>query len=365
MKRFKKLAILSKLYFIVFTAFFASTNTIAQTTDVLTGVKVFELELDGNDLYFRNEFNSLSKIDLTETTPTITEVVNGLNNTYGIVYTNNTIYISESIDSTISKIDLTTPTPTVTELVSGLDYALDLAIQDNYLYFTHYNNGNGKISKINITETSPTVTDVLSGLDSPYQIQIKDNDLYFIHNNVSGTNTLSKIDLTETTPTITDILTGGFFLGSLLDGNDMYISNYDIGANSKITKIDITETSPTPEDIVTGLYDPWGLAIHDGNLYIAEISINKISKFDLPSLSTEENMQNPKLKLIPNPSHNFIQLQGLQETLNYGIYTITGQLITNGVIGYNEKIAIHHLSNGLYFLKLGNDTTLKFVKESK
>ena len=86
--------------------------------------------------------------------------------------------------------------------------------------------------------------------------------------------------------------------------------------------------------------------------------------FQIPSLSILENqISNNLFTIYPNPSQNFIKINGLLESLNYTIYDILGNKISNGIISKNEKIDIQSFFNGLYFLKFENGNTLKFIKE--
>ncbi|NQY31471.1 MAG: T9SS type A sorting domain-containing protein [Flavobacteriaceae bacterium] len=77
---------------------------------------------------------------------------------------------------------------------------------------------------------------------------------------------------------------------------------------------------------------------------------------------TEVELSNKKINLFPNPTTNFIQISGLSKKENYKIYNILGVEIKKGEISNNEKIKIKNFSNDLYFLKLENGNTLKFIK---
>lgn len=70
-----------------------------------------------------------------------------------------------------------------------------------------------------------------------------------------------------------------------------------------------------------------------------------------------------KIRLYPNPSHEFIQISGLTEKQKYTLYNIIGIKIKNGLISNNKKIDIRNLTNGLYFLKFKDGITIKFLKE--
>jgi len=81
------------------------------------------------------------------------------------------------------------------------------------------------------------------------------------------------------------------------------------------------------------------------------------------ALSTNYFSLNNGIKLFPNPSSNFIKASGLKENYNYRIYNILGTEIKKGIISNQENIDIKSFTNGLYFLKLDNGNTIKFIKE--
>jgi len=81
------------------------------------------------------------------------------------------------------------------------------------------------------------------------------------------------------------------------------------------------------------------------------------------TLSTEHFDLIDKIILYPNPSSDFIQISSLIETKKYQIYNSLGTLISSDIISANENINIINLTNGLYFLKLENGSTFKFIKE--
>jgi len=81
------------------------------------------------------------------------------------------------------------------------------------------------------------------------------------------------------------------------------------------------------------------------------------------NLSTDDIEFDKTIRIYPNHSTEFIQVSGLSETESYLIYSVLGAEITSGIISNNEKIDIKNYSNGLYFLKLENGNTIKFIKE--
>jgi len=80
------------------------------------------------------------------------------------------------------------------------------------------------------------------------------------------------------------------------------------------------------------------------------------------SLSTND-FTSKRIKVFPNPSSNFIKINGLTTVENYEIYNTIGQKVRTGTVVENEKIDIQNLINGIYFLKLEKTNSIKFIKE--
>ena len=77
--------------------------------------------------------------------------------------------------------------------------------------------------------------------------------------------------------------------------------------------------------------------------------------------SLNDNLDN-KIKVFPIPSRDYIQILGINKKEQYSIYNIYGLKTSTGYIGEDHSINIRSLSNGLYFLKFENETTIKFLK---
>lgn len=81
------------------------------------------------------------------------------------------------------------------------------------------------------------------------------------------------------------------------------------------------------------------------------------------TLSTDSLVNNDKVKLFPNPATSNISISGLKESNDYGIYNVLGKSVLKGTMLKDESINIDKLSNGLYFLKLKDRETIKFIKQ--
>lgn len=74
-------------------------------------------------------------------------------------------------------------------------------------------------------------------------------------------------------------------------------------------------------------------------------------------------VNNNQYVLFPNPSTDFIEIQGLSKTETYTVYNMLGNKLNLGLILKGDKIDIRNLANGLYFLKFTNGHAIKFIKE--
>jgi len=83
-----------------------------------------------------------------------------------------------------------------------------------------------------------------------------------------------------------------------------------------------------------------------------------------PTLSSQNfDISTESIKVIPNPSDDFIELSNNTTAETYTIFDMQGTKITSSNITGSNQINIQQLTPGIYFLKLDNGNTLKFIKE--
>ncbi|MFT4968385.1 MAG: hypothetical protein ACI9O4_000113 [Chitinophagales bacterium] len=110
------------------------------------------------------------------------------------------------------------------------------------------------------------------------------------------------------------------------------------------------ETGKFPNFIAVDFYE-----LGDAKSVVDQLNENTISSL--------RNIDNSTLSIYPNPALNYIQVAGLTKTEAYIIYDILGKELTEGTISNSEKVDIQDLSNGVYFLKIGNVKSIKFINE--
>ncbi|MBK6497284.1 MAG: T9SS type A sorting domain-containing protein [Saprospiraceae bacterium] len=69
--------------------------------------------------------------------------------------------------------------------------------------------------------------------------------------------------------------------------------------------------------------------------------------------TTDDVFANNQLKVYPNPSSSYIQIQGLQEEANVIIQNIDGQVIRK-LITKGSEVDIKDLPNGVYIFDIQN-----------
>jgi len=66
--------------------------------------------------------------------------------------------------------------------------------------------------------------------------------------------------------------------------------------------------------------------------------------------------------VFPNPATGFIKVSGLYGPEPFSIYNSFGIKVKDGMVNENERIAVEDLSMGLYYLKVADGDSFKFIK---
>ena len=105
-----------------------------------------------------------------------------------------------------------------------------------------------------------------------------------------------------------------------------------------------------------------------GNIIISEGFID--GKLGI-TLSTEQVNVFNTLKIYPNPTSSVIHIDNIGDAKlqKVGLYDATGKMLVTEVIGATntkQDLSLEHLPNGIYFLRLENETgyvTKKVIKK--
>jgi hypothetical protein len=140
------------------------------------------------------------------------------------------------------------------------------------------------------------------------------------------------------------------------------LTEYEVYRNlTKIATLTNSEFSFTDTNLVTGRYVYYLTAKYDTlNSYPS----NQV----IVTINTSEN-KNDKVKLSPNPSQDFINIEFIEDTYieKYQIYSLSGKKISELEINSEnpQQLDIQNFTNGLYILKIITDTDTyvkKFIK---
>lgn len=102
--------------------------------------------------------------------------------------------------------------------------------------------------------------------------------------------------------------------------------------------------------------------ISDSNMDYVAFDNLAFNTFTL-STNKDYNYTTQEIQICQNPTSDFIEIKGLKKAIDYKIFNVLGSEIKSGTIANQEKIDIRDLTSGLYFLNLGNEKKIKFIKE--
>lgn len=255
----------------------------------------------GDYLYFtRYTADKISRIDLTQTNPTLEDIFSDISLPYGLVLDGDELYIKSAHPAlAVFKADLSISNPSATLFYqgeyqpNGVDPS-NMVIIDDDLYLARY--ATNEIVKINTTDQNPQETVVVSGLDRPRDME--------------------------------------------LIGNYLYISERDAG---KISRININDANPVTVDVVTGLDTPNGMALRNNYLYVTDADARKIHRLDITesSIISEEYIDTPSILasevLFYNDTMYIINFNG-----HGGIYKYEDSALTPDTceIGFTNNLYI-------------------------
>ena len=129
-----------------------------------------------------------------------------------------------------------------------------------------------------------------------------------------------------------------------------------LGTNSTYTQYSMTFTAPADGDYLT--IQPAEMGDFWFGLDDFSLEVNSV-------VGVENNkLTGGNIAIYPNPvNENFIRIKGIEGIENFMIFNNYGQELMNGEIGITDKIDVRSLSKGLYFLKLDNNSIIKFLKD--
>ncbi|MBC2846053.1 BspA family leucine-rich repeat surface protein [Winogradskyella flava] len=146
-------------------------------------------------------------------------------------------------------------------------------------------------------------------------------------------------------------------MDNMLNNSNLSVENYDQTLQAWATLPSLQANVPlgasginycNGEAARDSLINTYGWTITDGGL-------------DCSTLSIGDDVL-PNISLYPNPTTDYIRVKNLNTQDNYAIYNILGKRVDAGQLLTDSKISIAQLEKGIYFLKLENYKTLRFIK---
>ncbi|VXC42625.1 conserved hypothetical protein [Flavobacterium sp. 9AF] len=209
-----------------------------------------------------------------------------------------------------------------------------------------------KIVKVNLLNN--TTSDVIVGY-KPNFFTVFEGRLYFTSN---YTNKLYKLDVSNGQLDI--VLNNLNYASGIAMNNELFF----MCESSSSTITFYTRPGFQYVSSVQLPANSWpnGVIIIGNELFFVQTISGKISKMPINNLLHNDNfiIDNPKIKIYPNPSSDIIKIESVYQFEKYNIYDIQGKLVENNKLTNNE-INISSLTNGEYFLQL-DKTSQKFIK---
>lgn len=299
--------------------------------------------------------NKISKIDLTDQSNTPEDVITGLSRPLYLEISGDYLYFTEGNSGTITKINFTESNPAPEVVIAGLDDLQDLLLVGNELYYTEYSLG--KISKIDITENNPTPILIADNLFTPFGLEIYDGELYFSE---YIENRISKIDLGNPGSSPIPVLNGlgGPIGGMQFNGSELYFFQY---SDNKFSKVDISLANPVVE-LVDDVLSGGDILFDNTDIYTSDFENDSIIKYPDELILSINSLNFDSITVFPNPSIDYIRLEGIKDTTEYQIYDIFGRLIQDGVTNNFQHINLSYISSGRYFIHIENSAITSFLK---
>ena len=323
-----------------------------QVTDVLTNFNaagLSNLTFKSNFIYFNSYVEKkVYRFDYTVTNPTVELVYQFSENPNFVHIENGNLFVGVENPYKTYKIDLNTDNFTAQFLANVAGPMVQL---NNDLYIGQYSAS--KIVKINLTTS--VQTDLLVGY-KPNFFTVCENKLYFTSN---YTNSLYKYDVYS--GTLDTVLSNLNYASGIVMNEDLLFI-----CESSASSISIySNPSFQLQSLVSLQPNSWpnGAILIGNDLFFIQTIAGKISKMPITTFlgNSDFIIQDPKIKIYPNPSAEVINIDSKYIFEKYSIYDNGGKLIQNETL-INNKINVSDLSKGQYILMLDKNAH-PFIKD--
>jgi hypothetical protein len=340
---------------------FTLTMSFAQmTTTIFNEVNnSYGLAIDGDNLYIAAVFeNSIYHLDWTETNPTPSILIDSLERPNGIAFHDGYIYacLNSNTDSQdkIVRIDISQPNPIAEDFVV-LTNPTGIVFRNNEMYIS----SGTSIYYVDTESNNPTPIELLSDLNisvfSTIGLCILDNYLF-----ISEGGGVTKYNIDLPNPNREIVVTGLQFVNGLTNYKDekLLFVSYSPDMVYEVDIVAETYTALFPSNLIT----PWDIITNSEDLvFVTNIEGGEVNQIDISTVSIEE-VDDQDVSIYPNPTFDFINIDNIEEINNASIFNVLGQEVVEIKIEGNTNIDVRNLSEGIYFLKIGDRNPAKFIK---
>jgi hypothetical protein len=92
-------------------------------------------------------------------------------------------------------------------------------------------------------------------------------------------------------------------------------------------------------------------------------SIDEIMAQDCSNWLSIREARLESLSVFPNPTHDILNIEDLQESTPYRLINLQGQLVQQGMAQPKQPLHLEQLPSGIYFLELEGEKPIKVVKQ--
>ena len=146
-------------------------------------------------------------------------------------------------------------------------------------------------------------------------------------------------------------------------------NGYQLNANSNAINMGVAKQGPPIQGAGTGVFenisayptvDFYGNAI-DMDSGTPNIGACNAKNGEITLSASEEILNKNNIHVYPNPAKDTLYISGLKTETLVKIFNTQGQELLKKTI--KDTLDISNLINGVYFLKIKNEQTQKFIKE--
>ncbi|MBK9109176.1 MAG: T9SS type A sorting domain-containing protein [Saprospiraceae bacterium] len=137
--------------------------------------------------------------------------------------------------------------------------------------------------------------------------------------------------------------------------------NYPIVYGSCVITDRLDHLSIPATHYETWIYPGTEHAVHNQNA-VLDYMIEQAKPFLCKNITANKHAVKDEVFLIPNPAHDFIQLQNLNGQTHFQIMDISGKNFDKGILNQNASISIHNYPPGLYIIALKQNSFSKIIK---